>query len=154
MQVSILCHGADMIDKIGEYRFGQDVKTARGLVELTPNEYAALWSSQGGKGIAGEQVFSGPQVTFNQYRWYLVVGAIDGKIYKLTLQYITDKQTEAHRVFEKTSKVLASRLGTPTQRSKTPNRYIWDLDYGNIFLVEQEAMGSWAINMLLTSIPH
>ncbi len=147
----ILCYGANMIARIGEYHLGQDIKTVRGLVEFTPEEYAALWSFQGGVGLPGEQVFNAPKVTFNRHLWDLVVGTLNGRIYKLALQYISSDRAEARSIFEETLKFVKSQMGAPAEQTKTPKRYLWDSTDGNVVLAEREAMASWCINLLLTS---
>jgi hypothetical protein len=43
----MLCYGANMIVRIGEYYLGQDIKTVRNLVEFTPAEYAVFQSFPG-----------------------------------------------------------------------------------------------------------
>jgi len=147
----ILCYGANMIEKIGEYHLGQGIKTVRGLVEFTPEEYAAVWSSQGGVGLPGEQIFNAPKVTFNRHLWYLVVGTLNGRIYKLVLQYVSSDRAEARSIFEETLKSVKSRMGAPIEQTKAPKRYLWDSTDGNVVLAEREAMGAWCINLLLTS---
>jgi hypothetical protein len=147
----ILCYGAKMIAKIGEYYLGQDIKTVRGLVEFTPEEYAALWSFQGGVGLPGEKVFNAPKVTLNRHLWYLTVGVLNRRIYKLVLQYISSDRAEAHSIFEETLKFVMSQMGAPTEQTAIPKRYLWDSTDGNVVLAEREAMGSWSINLLLTS---
>jgi hypothetical protein len=148
----ILSKGVNMIKEIGEYRLGQDIKPVRGLVELTPEEYAVLWSHQGGVGLPGEQVFKAPEITYNGYSWYTMLGTVKGRIYKITLQYISSDNVKARSTLEETLKFLKSQMGEPTEQTEVPNRYIWDSTDGNVFLVEREAMGSYSINLLLTSI--
>jgi hypothetical protein len=149
----ILCYGANMIARIGEYYLGQDIKTVRGLVELTPEEYAALWSFQGGVGLPGEQVFNAPKVTFNQHLWDLTVGTLNGKVYKLALQYISTDRAEARSIFEETLKFVKLQMGAPAEQPKTPKWYLWDSTDGNVVLAEREAMGFWSINFLVTGMP-
>jgi len=147
----VLSYGANMIEGIGEYHLGQDIKTVRGLVEFTPEEYAAIWSSQGGVGLPSEQIFNAPEVSFNRHLWYLVVGALNGRIYKLALQYVTGDRAEARRIFQDTLKFVKSRMGAPAEQTKTPERYLWRSTDGNVVLAGREAMGSWGINLLLTA---
>ena len=146
----ILCYGGNMIARIGEYHLGQDIKTVRGLVEFTPEEYAALWSSQGGVGLPGEKVFNAPKVTLNRHLWYLNVGVLNGRIYKLALQYISSDRAEAHSIFEETLKFVKSQMGAPAEQTKTPKRYVWDYVDGNVLLGVQEAIGFWSINFIVT----
>ena len=148
--LSILCYGANMITRIGDYYIGQDVKAVRGLVEFTSEEYAALWSFQGGVGLLGEKVFNAPELTFNGRLWYLTVGALNGRIYNLALQYISSDRDIANKVFEETSKFIKSQMGIPTEQTKAPKRYVWDSVDGNVILAERQAMGFWSINFLVT----
>jgi len=146
----MLCYGGNVITRIGEYYIGQDIKTVRGLVEFTPQEYAALWSFQGRVGLPGEKVFNAPKLTFNGRLWYLTVGALNGLIYKLALQHITSDRAEARSIFEETLKFLKSQMGAPAEQTKTPKRHRWDSTDGNVVLAEQEASGFFSINFIVT----
>jgi hypothetical protein len=149
----ILCYGGNMIGSVGAYRLGQDVKTVRGLVEFTSEEYAAIWSFQGGVGLPGEKVFNAPKVTFNRHLWYLTVGTLNGRIFKLALQYISSNRAEAHSILEETLKFVKSQMGVPTEQAKTPGQYRWDSTDGIVVLAQREEVATWCINLLLTSHP-
>ena len=142
--------GENMITKIGGYYIGQDIKTVRGLSELNREEYAVFQSYPGWFGLPGEKIFNAPQISFNQHLWYLTVGALNGRIYKLALQYISNDRAVADGVFEETLRFIKSQMGTPIEQTKEPNRYLWESVDGNVLLVEREAMGFWSINFLIT----
>jgi hypothetical protein len=146
----ILCYGGNMITRIGEYYICQDIKTVRNLVELTPEEYAVFQSLSGWLDWPGEKIFKAPDVTFNRHRWYLTVGSLNGKIYKLGLQYINNDRALADSVFEETLRYIKSQMGTPTEQTKIPKRYVWDYVDGNVLLGVQEAIGLWSINFIVT----
>jgi len=146
----ILCYGGNVITRIGDYYIGQDIKTVRGLVEFTPEKYAVFQSFPSWFGLPGEKIFEAPDVTFNRHRWYLTVGSMNGKIYQLGLQYINNDRALADSVFEETLRYIKSQMGTPTEQTKTPKRYVWDYVDGNVLLGVQEAIGFWSINFIVT----
>lgn len=146
----ILCYGGNVITSIGEYYLGQDIKTVRNLVEFTPEEYAVLQSFPGWFDLPGEKIFKAPDVIFNRHCWYLTIGALNGRIYTLGLQYISKDRAVADNLFEETLRYIKSQMGTPTEQTKTPKRYIWDYMDGNVLLAGREAMGLWCINFLVT----
>jgi hypothetical protein len=142
--------GANMIVRIGEYYLGQDIKSISGLVEFTHEEYTVFQSYPGWFNLPGEKIFKAPDVTFNRHLWYLTVGSLNGKIYILALQYINNDRALADNVFEETLKFIKSQMGTPTEQTKAPDRYVWDSTDGNVLLGKREAMGFWSINFLIT----
>jgi hypothetical protein len=146
----ILCYGGNVITRIGEYYIGQDIKTVRNLVELTPEEYAVFQSSPGWFDLWGEKIFKAPDVTFNRHRWYLTVGALNGRIYVLAFQYMSSDRTVADNLFEETLRYIKSQMGTPTEQTKTPKRYVWDSVDGNVFLAVREAIGFFSTNFIVT----
>jgi hypothetical protein len=146
----ILCYGGSMIARIGEYYLGQDIKTVRGLVEFTLDEYAMFQSFPGWFELPGERIFKAPEVTFNRHLWYLTIGALNGRIYTLGFQYINNDRTVAHSVFEETLNFIKSQMGVPTEQTKTPNRYVWDSMDGSVILAERGVMDFWSINFLVT----
>ncbi|GFO54962.1 hypothetical protein GMSM_19690 [Geomonas sp. Red276] len=141
----------EMITKVGDYYLGQRVSTARGLVELAPEEYAVLRSFPGWIDMPGEKVFKAPKVTLNRHAWYLTIGSLDGKIYTLGLQGVGNDQAAADTLFQKTLDFARSQMGAPTEQTNTPKRCIWDASNGNVILAERGAQGFWSVNFLLTA---
>lgn len=141
----------EMITKVGGYYLGQRVNTARGLVELAPEEYAVLRSLPGWFDMPGEKVFKAPKVTLNRHVWDLTIGALDGKIYTLGLQEVSNDQAAADNLFQETLDFASSKMGAPTEQTTTPKRCIWDASNGNVILAERGAQGLWSVNFLLTA---
>jgi len=141
----------DMIEKVGKYYLGQQINTARGLVELAPEEYAVLRSIPGWFDMPGEKVFKAPKVTLNRHVWHLTIGALDGKIYTLGLQDFGSDQGAADNLFKKTLTFATSQMGAPIEQTNSPKRCIWDASNGNAILAERNAQGFWSVNFLLTA---
>lgn len=142
--------GVKMIVKIGEYSLGQNIKAIRGLVEFTPEEYSVFKSYPGWFNLPGEKIFKAPDITFNRRVWHLTVGALDGRIYILGLQYFTENRTAASSLLRETLGFVRSQMGVPTEQTKSPERYVWESTEGSVLLVQREAMGFSSINFLLT----
>ena len=146
----ILCYGGNVITRIGEYYIGQDIKTVSNLVEFTPEEYAVFQSFPGWFDLPDEKIFKAPNVTFNRHRWYLTVGVLNGRIYVLAFQDVSSDRMVVDNLFEETLRYIESQMGTPTEQTKTPKRYVWDYVDGNVLLGVQEAIGFWSINFIVT----
>ena len=144
---------AKMITRIGEYYLGEEIKTAHGLVELKPEEYAVLRSFPGWFDLPDEKVFDAPKVTFNRHLWHLTVAALNGRIYTLMLQYISNNRASANSVLKEMLRFVKSQMGAPTEQTKTPERYVWVSIDGSITLTERGATGFWSINFVLTGKP-
>jgi hypothetical protein len=140
-----------MIVKVGEYYLGQDVSSARGLTELSPEEYAVLRSSPGWFNMPSEKVFKVPKVTFNGHLWDLIIGSLDGKIYTLGLhQDFGSDRAAADVLVRKTISFVRSQMGAPTEQTSTPKRYIWKSSDGTVILAERGMKGFWSVNFLIT----
>lgn len=137
---------------VGEYYLGQDIKTARGLVEAAPEEHGMLQSFPGWSDVPGERIFSAPDLAFNHNRWRLFIGAVDGKISFMALQYTSKGGglTESGRLLGETLRFVKSRLGEPAEQTGMPEQYIWDSPGENVILAKREAIGFWAVNFVLT----
>ena len=146
----ILCYGQKVITRIGDYYIGQDIKTVRGLVEFTSEEYAVFQSFPDWFNLPGEKIFKGPDITLNRHLWYLTIGSLNGKIYVLALQHFGDDRAIADSLFEETLKYIKSQIGAATEQTKTPKRYVWNSTDGNVLLAERQAMGFWSVNFLVT----
>jgi Flp pilus assembly protein TadD len=142
---------ANMIGKVGEYHLGQEIRTAPDLIELQPEEYEILRSFPGWFDMPGERVFKAPKVTLNGNVWDLTIGALDGKIYTLGLQDFGTDQAAADTLVKKTVAFITGQMGVPTEETKTPKRYIWEVPSGNVVLAERGALGFWSVNFLLTA---
>jgi hypothetical protein len=139
-----------MIVKVGEYYLGQDVSSARGLTELSPEEYAVLRSSPGWFNMPGEKILKVPKVTFNGHLWDLTIGAIDGKICILGLQDFGSNRAAADVLVRKTISFVRSQMGAPTKQMSTPKRYIWESSDGMVILAERGMKGFWSVNFVIT----
>jgi hypothetical protein len=140
----------NMIVKVGEYYLGQDLASARGLTELTPEEYALLRSFPGWFNMPGEKIFKVPKVTFNGHLWDLTIGALEGKIYILGLQDFGPDRAVADALVRKTLAFVRSKMGSPTEQTATPKCYVWDSSNGMVTLAERGLHGSWSVNFVLT----
>ncbi len=140
---------ANMITRIGEYYLGQDIKTARGLVEMAPEESAVLRSYPGWFDMPDERLFKA-KITFNRHDWDLIVGAVNERIYIFALQYFSSDRVAAANVLKDALRFVRSQMGAPTEQTKTPERNVWDSMDGSVILVERGVMGFWSINFVVT----
>lgn len=137
--------------KIGAYSLGQSVSEAPGLTELTPSEYALFEAAGWKRFLPDERVYKGPDVTFRGTLWNLMVGATQGRIYKISTQDLTEDRHRSAAVFQNTLVYLIDQMGAAKEQSANPTRYMWDAPEGNVILEHLSAQGMHVVNLFLTS---
>jgi len=137
---------------VGEYRLGQKVSEAPRLTEFTSSEYAAFSAAGWTKVVADERIFKGPErVAFQNAYWKMMVGATNGRIFKISLQKVSYDPTAAStELFNKLRDDLTRQIGQPSQHMSPPERYIWDAVEGNLILERLDVANGHAVNIFLT----
>jgi hypothetical protein len=91
---------------IGGYHLGQNITGLAGLTEISPSEYAAL-----PKTFPRERIFRAPDITFLGYAWNLVLGTVDGFVYKLSAQFVSDLCHMAAVAFSESVMYCSNQFG-------------------------------------------
>lgn len=140
---------SSMMSSIGPYTLGADIGSLQGLVELTFLEYLAM-----PKEFPGEKIFKGRPVDFLGREWEIVIGSIEGCVYKIQAQITSDDPTVVSEAITTTFRYCKERLGWPTKqkqvRLNTMN--IWSMEEGNVVLGTGGGSGRFRfVNLALTS---
>jgi hypothetical protein len=120
-----------MISSVGPYTLGCDIQSLRGLVELSPSAYLAM-----PKDFPGERIFKGGAVDFLGREWDIVIGSVEGCIYKLQAQLVSDDAAEFSEVLSATRAYCEGRLGKPAKEKQVGlhTMAIWATNEGNVIL--------------------
>ncbi len=133
--------------QLGPYSLGQNIAGLAGLTEISQLEYAVL-----PKTFAREKIFRTADITFLGYPWNLVLGTIDGSIYKLSAQFISDLRDVAMAVFAESFMYCTDQFGKGSV-NKDGNVVKWATSFGNIIVDTGSALGQHYVNFQLTSGP-
>jgi hypothetical protein len=130
---------------IGPYKLDMSIVGLKGLVEITPAQYDVL-----PKTFKGEKIFKAPDVSFLRFSWDMMLGVVQGKIYKISPSLVIPDKRQAD---EATIKVLAyckSKFGEPVEQQ--PGLFMWDTSDGNVILQKPlETPFGFVINLFVTS---
>ncbi|MCX5749034.1 MAG: hypothetical protein NTZ10_02140 [Candidatus Saganbacteria bacterium] len=141
-----------MITKIDNYHLNQPVNEAPDLKEYTAEEYQ-MFEMAGYKRISeNEKIFRGGIVKFAYIPWgETTIGTIDNKIYKISLQLITQNEILAKEVFKTTLNYLIEQMDKYSEHPFLSNKYIWDAPEGNIIYEQINRFNQHCINIFITS---
>jgi hypothetical protein len=144
--------GRHMIRALGGYQLGESIEGATGLTEFSAAEYAAFRIGNP-KLLPDERIFKGPRTSFDGVEWTVMVGSARGKIYKIALQHIARDSSSANKAFQRTRQYFLLHIGKESERSTSPERYIWDAEEGNVLLerLDVKVLGESIVNLYLTS---
>ncbi len=129
---------------IGSCHLDAPVDSVAGLREFSSNEYAIM-----GRQFQGEINYNAPPVEFLGKQWSLMVGAVNGTIYKIALFLEAQSKAEANPVAMATLQYCTKMLGKPA--SQNTGLFVWDTSDGNTILQTAETPYGLAINLFLTS---
>ena len=129
---------------IGKYKLDASVDGLAGLVEFSRTEYATM-----GRQFEGERNYNAPPVTFLGRRWKLMLGTVQGKIYKIAPYLELQTKQEANPIAMETVQYCTEHLGKPS--SQKTGLFIWDTIDGNVILQTAETAEGLAINLFITS---
>jgi hypothetical protein len=128
---------------IGGYKLGDSVDAA-GLTEFSEGEYQVMRRQ-----FKSERNFHAPKVTFLAGPWNLLLGTVNGNIYKIAPYLEFQTKEEANPVAMEALQYCTSQLGKPS--SQKTGMFIWDTLDGNVILQTAETAEGLAINLFITS---
>ena len=128
---------------IGTYKLGDHVDPA-GLSEFSEVEYQVM-----GRQFKNERNFHAPQVTFLGSPWNLMLGTVDGNIYKIAPYLEFQTKQEANPVAMEALQYCTVQLGKPSVQNT--GMFIWDTTDGNVILQTGETGEGLALNLFITS---
>jgi hypothetical protein len=138
-----------MITKLGSYYLNQLSENAPGLKEFTTDEYSQFKSTGAIKVDDNEKTYHGLDVLKG---WSTVIGAIDGKIYKICIDYATQEEKEFKHLSNTMFLWLKKEMGEPNVKSDSPyKKYIWNSSEGNVVYIVKNVSGYNYIGIFLTS---
>lgn len=130
---------------IGPYKLDMSILGLKGLVELTPKQYDIF-----PKTFKGEKIYNAPNVTFLGFSWNMMLGVVEGKIYKINPYLEIHDKKQANETAMKTLMHCKSKLGEPAQHQT--GLFIWDTKDGNVVLQTAETSEGFAVNLFSTSL--
>jgi len=121
------------------------------LEEITPAEYKVL-----PKTFKGEKIFKAPDVSFLGFSWNMMLGVVEGKIYKMSPSLWLPGKSQADEAAMKVLDYCKSKLGEPEQRegfaSPETGSFMWHTSDGNVILEKPfETPLGFVINLFFTS---
>jgi hypothetical protein len=130
---------------IGGYELGQNITGLAGLAEISRSEYAVL-----PKTFPREKIFKAADITFLGYPWNFLLGAIDGYIYKLSVQFMSDLPDMAAAAFSDSVMYCSNQFGKPSS-TKQEAIATWDTSFGNVIVDTGSGFGQHYVNFQATS---
>ena len=129
---------------IGVYRIDSPTPISHELVELTAEEYKFF-----ARMFKNEKTYKAPPVVFLGRSWNVMLGTVDGRVWKVAAFVELDNMAEAKRLTDEVMKYCISQLGKPAEQQ--PHLITWDTRDGNVILQTATVMGTAAINLFVTS---
>jgi hypothetical protein len=117
---------------------------AAGLTEFSEGEYQAM-----GRQFKNERKFHAPKVTFLGGPWSLLLGTVDGNIYKIAPYLEFQTKQEANPAAMEALQYCTSQLGKPS--SQKTGMFIWDTLDGNVILQTADTAEGLTVNLFITS---
>jgi len=140
-----------MIKKIGGYYLNMPIKEMFDLRDLTLEEYR-MFESVGIKRIfRDEKIYHGKDINFMGAVWNTIIGATEGRVYKISLQNTNADKSESDQIFKSAYEYLFKEMGKYSEYNPSTKRYIWDTPEGNVILDQAFNVGEYCIQLFLTS---
>jgi hypothetical protein len=140
-----------MITKIENYYLNQPVNEAPDLKEYTSEEYQMFEMVGWVKMLEDEKIYHGEETNLNGNLWDTVIGATNGKIYKISLQIIDVDKKHIENIFKSTLDYVIKKMGKYSEHSFLSKKYIWDAQEGNFIYEQLSKFGQHCINIFITS---
>jgi hypothetical protein len=140
-----------MLTTIAGYYFNQPIGEAPDLVEFDPGQYAMFEMAAVKRMLRDERIYNGHDITFLGSVWNTVIGATEGKIYKVSIQNMSPAKNASAALFRTTLTQLRQEMGKFTTHPLFSKTYIWDDPEGNVILNQVRRLGMNSINLFLTS---
>ena len=131
---------------IGAYRLDMMARATSRFVELSQAEKQALNLVVEFK---NERVFHAPPADYGGFKWDVVLGAVDDRVYKISSVLFLQTRATRDAAWRKIEGLLRAPLGSPA--SSTPAVLIWDTEDGNVVLNRADAGDAYALVLTLTS---
>ncbi len=131
--------------QIGNYSLGQQVRGDVSLTEISSQEYTAL-----PKTFVSEKILRAQDVTFLDRRWNLLLGTIDGQVYKLSAQFLSESSQAADAAFSESVAFCSAQFGAPSGSAGGLGKQ-WDTAFGNVIVDRQSALAVHCVNLQSTS---
>ena len=131
--------------QIGHYSLGQNITGLAGLTEISRSEYAVL-----PKTFPREKILRAADITFLGYPWNLVLGTVDGYIYKLSAQFMSDFRDMAAAAFSESVMYCSNQFGKPSS-TKQGAIAKWHTSFGNVIVDTGSGFGQHYVNFQATS---
>jgi hypothetical protein len=132
--------------QIGDYSLGQDITGLGGLIEFSRLEYVSL-----PKTFPREKIFRATDITFLGYPWNLVLGTVDGHIYKLSAQFMSGLPDMAAAAFSESVMYCSNQFGKAALTKDGTPITKWDISFGNVIVDTGSALGQHYVNFQVTS---
>src|SRR5258707_9084986 len=126
--------------QIGDYSLGQHISEFSTLKELSFWEYLLLR-----KTFPREKIFRAPEVYFAGAPWNLVLRTIDGRIYKLSAQFMSQHGGFKDALFMECFMHLTDQFGRASV-SKDGAIATWQTPFGNVILDGRSRLGQHYLN--------
>ena len=130
--------------QVGAYRLGMRLNNSHELTEFTSAEYGVF-----GRDFRAQVNYHAPPVTFFDMTWKLMIGTVNGEIFKLAPYLELRSKDEANKAAWTALSHCRAELGEPSQQ-KT-GLFIWDTTDGNVILQTAEGADGFAVNVFLNS---
>lgn len=140
-----------MITKIENYCLNQPVNEAPDLKEYTDEEYQMFEMAGYVKILKDEKIYHGKETNLNGSLWDTVIGATNGKIYKISLQIIDSDKKCLENIFKSTLNYIIKEMGKYNKHPFLSKRYIWNAQEGNFIYEQLSKFGQHCINIFITS---
>ena len=129
---------------LGDYRLNMPLASLGDLRELTEEEYLHL-----PRQLRGEAIYHAPPANFLGHDWDMMIGMVDGEVYKLGASLEIDDLRLGVEVIQAAFKASEIQLGTPTEEKQ--GLFVWDTTDGNVILQTASIMGTVGVNIYATS---
>ncbi len=140
-----------MITKTENYYLNQPINEATDLKEYTAEEYQMFEMAGWVKMLEDERIYHGKETNLNGSLWDTVIGATNGKIYKISLLIIDADKKHMGNIFKSTLDYMIKEMGKYSEHPFLSKRYIWDAPEGNLIFEQLSKFGQYCINIFITS---
>ncbi len=130
--------------QIGSYVLGANLPYSAGMAEFSHAEYKTM-----GRNFRGERDYIGRPVTFLSREWKLMLGTVNGQLYKIALCFESLKEWAAIALADDAYRYWTTAFGPPT--TQAVGVFTWDAHDGNVIIQMSEFGGIYAVNLFLTS---
>lgn len=147
--------------QLGGYRLGQHIREARGLRELSANEYEREIIGEDGS-TKGNRIFHGHNIDFVGFSWETELFTKGAEVYKITIHCNAPSQDEASMIFKRTSDYLNqevgpqgnTEVGSSATRKHIINGCVWELPGNKITLTQVTVYIAHGIGLVLEQTPN